>query len=156
MHTLIEAAKARFPMSLDGIHGLSHWQRVKENGLAIALHTGANPVAVEAFAFLHDCCRESDGTDPHHGPRAAAFARSLLGKALILAGEEFAHLEEAIQNHTQGRRSRHPLIATCWDADRLDLGRVGVRPHPRFLSTDHARLPETIRWAYTRSRAGRR
>ena len=27
----------------------------------------------------------------------------------------------------------------CWDADRLDLGRVGKRPHPKYLSK-HANL----------------
>jgi uncharacterized protein len=38
-------------------------------------------------------------------------------------------------------------VRTCWDADRLDLGRVGVTPDPILLCTDVARRPETIRWA---------
>ena len=28
-----------------------------------------------------------------------------------------------------------PTIGTCWDADRLDIGRVGIIPHERFMST---------------------
>jgi uncharacterized protein len=38
-------------------------------------------------------------------------------------------------------------IQTCWDADRLDLGRVGITPHPSRLCTEAARRPEMIRWA---------
>lgn len=42
-------------------------------------------------------------------------------------------------------------VLTCWDADRLDLGRVGKRPDPRRLCTDAARGVEIISWAYARS-----
>ena len=34
-----------------------------------------------------------------------------------------------------------------WDGDRLDLGRVGITPHPSRLCTEVVRRPETIRWA---------
>ena len=37
--------------------------------------------------------------------------------------------------HTHGQLSSDPTIATCWDADRLDLGRVGMRPHADYMST---------------------
>tara|TARA_B100000315_G_scaffold79959_1_gene73252 strand:- start:616 stop:768 length:153 start_codon:yes stop_codon:yes gene_type:complete len=30
-------------------------------------------------------------------------------------------------------------IATCWDADRLDLGRVGADPNPKYLFSDEAK-----------------
>ena len=36
-------------------------------------------------------------------------------------------------------------VQTCWDADRLDLGRVGVYPEPARLCTDAAR--RLIKWA---------
>jgi hypothetical protein len=35
----------------------------------------------------------------------------------------------------------------CWDADRLNLWRVGIKPDPRFLSTQPARSVERIAWA---------
>ena len=38
-----------------------------------------------------------------------------------------------------------------WDADRLDLGRVGIRPAPKRLCTDAARAPEVVLAAYVRS-----
>jgi uncharacterized protein len=42
-------------------------------------------------------------------------------------------------------------VQTCWDADRLDLGRVGKRPDPRRLCTPAARDRDVIEWAYRRS-----
>jgi uncharacterized protein len=45
-------------------------------------------------------------------------------------------------------------IQTCWDADRLDLGRVGIVPDPARLCTVAARDPDLIRWAIERSRDG--
>ena len=38
-------------------------------------------------------------------------------------------------------------IQTCWDADRLDLGRVGMMLHPARLCTEAARDPEVLKWA---------
>jgi hypothetical protein len=40
-----------------------------------------------------------------------------------------------------------PLVGVCWDADRLDLWRVGIKPDPRDLSTEAAKRPERIGWA---------
>ncbi len=42
-------------------------------------------------------------------------------------------------------------VLTCWDADRLDLGRVGIRPNARYLCTEPAKDPAFITWAYERS-----
>jgi uncharacterized protein len=42
-------------------------------------------------------------------------------------------------------------VQTCWDADRLDLGRVGIRPVASRLCTPAARAPDVIAWAYARS-----
>jgi uncharacterized protein len=151
---VLRAAKQRFVLGLHGIHGVAHWQRVRENGLRIARHSGANSLLVELFAFLHDCCREDDSSDPGHGERAADFALSLRGTLLHLGDDDFALLHEAIRDHELGRTTREATVATCWDGDRLDLGRVGRRPQPRFLSTDYARREETIEWAYRRGRNG--
>jgi uncharacterized protein len=42
-------------------------------------------------------------------------------------------------------------IQASWDADRLDLGRVGTTPDPARLCTAAARDPEMFRWAGQRS-----
>jgi uncharacterized protein len=148
---VVRAAKGRFALELHGIHGVAHWQRVRENGLRIAKHSGANWLLVELFAYLHDCCREDDGSDPGHGERAAAFAASLRGTLLHLGDEDFALLHAAIRDHELGRTKGDVTVLTCWDADRLDLGRVGRRPDPRYLGTEYARRPEVIEWASRRS-----
>jgi uncharacterized protein len=150
---IVRVAKQRFVLDLHGIHGVAHWQRVRENGLRIARHCGADPLLVELFAYLHDCCREDDRSDPGHGPRAAEFAQSLRGTLIHLGDEDFALLYEAIRDHTLGRARGNVTVVTCWDADRLDLGRVGCRPQPRFLGTAYARRKKTIEWAFKRSRA---
>ena len=41
--------------------------------------------------------------------------------------------------HTHGQLIDEPTIGTCWDADRLDLGRVGTEPEARYMSTDFGR-----------------
>jgi uncharacterized protein len=149
---IVRVAKERFVLDRHGVHGVPHWQRVRENGLRLAKHTGANRLLIEAFAYLHDCCREDDRSDPGHGERAAQFTESLRGTLIHLNDAEFQILYEAIRDHELGLTCGDMTVLTCWDADRLDLGRVGRRPDARYLCTDFARQPSTIEWAYRRSR----
>ena len=118
-----------------------------ENGLRLAGETGAVIEVVQLFAVLHDCRRRNEHTDPQHGPRAAALALSLQGDVFDLSKEHLRLLHRACAGHTHERTHPDVTIQTCWDADRLDLGRVGMTPDPRYLSTPIARRPETIRWA---------
>jgi hypothetical protein len=78
---LIEAIRSRYALDWHGIHGVSHWARVRNNGLKLAVHTGANRKVVELFAFLHDSCRLDDGFDREHGWRARCrfLASTILG-----------------------------------------------------------------------------
>jgi uncharacterized protein len=149
---LIRLVKKEFALSLDDIHGLAHWNRVLENGLKIAGESGADKLIVELFTYLHDSKRTNNGFDPGHGKRAAAFARTLRGSLINLNNEDFELLEYACEHHTSGLTLAHVTIQTCWDADRLDLGRIGIKPDPKFLCTDIAKKAETIEWAYRRSR----
>ena len=41
----------------------------------------------------------------------------------------------------------------CWDADRLDLARVGIVPNPKYLCAAYARRPDVIQAAINRSAA---
>jgi len=127
-----------------GIHGGCHWRRVAEVGLHIADAEGVDRHAVLLFAILHDCRRENDGHDPGHGPRAAALARALGHSALGVSPRVLERLAAAMHHHTDGHVSDDPLIGACWDADRLDLPRVGIAPEPAYLSTTTARDGGTI------------
>lgn len=148
--------EARFVLGQGGPHGFAHWGRVRDNGLLLCRHTGADLVVVELFAWLHDCCRENDGGDPGHGRRAAAFAEELRRAGeLVLDEGAFGHLVAACTYHSNGRTEADPTVQVCWDADRLDLGRVGIQPARRYLCTQAAQREEIMAWTYARS-VGRR
>lgn len=121
------------------VHGPDHWRRVERNGLLLATRTGAIIEVVRLFAVFHDSRREHDGYDDLHGARGAAYAAKLRGELFDVSDEHFKLLQFACQWHTDGILSEDPTIGTCWDADRLDLGRVGARPNPEFMSTAFAR-----------------
>ena len=151
---LIQFLRRGFFLDWGGVHGAPHWARVRENGLRLSASTGANTKVVEAFAFLHDSQRVNDGHDPDHGPRAAELARRLPKSLLDLTHSEVEILATACNGHTGGIIDADITVCTCWDADRLDLGRVGIVPDPARLCTDAARDPEILRWAYARSTRG--
>lgn len=139
------------PRHLSGLHGPSHWRRVRANGLALAARTaGADAMLVELFALLHDSRRVNDDEDPDHGPRAAALVRDLAAEALLdLDRARLDLLAEACARHTDGDTSADPTIGCCWDADRLELARLHIRPSARYLSTQAARDPAIQRTAWT-------
>jgi|TARA_B100001093_G_scaffold184735_1_gene177397 uncharacterized protein len=145
------AAADHFSMSLDGIHGLCHWDRVHENGVFLARYSGGDLLVVELFAYLHDSCRQSDSWDPEHGLRAAELTRSLAEEWLNLEGDQLELLVFACEFHEKGKISDDPTVGACWDSDRLDLGRVGIKPDPKLLSTERAKHPEVINWGWQRS-----
>jgi uncharacterized protein len=120
-------------------HGPDHWRRVEYNALTLAARTGADVDVVRLFALFHDCRRRNDGADRGHGARGAAFATKLRGTWFDLPDEAFEQLRLACIWHTDSLHHDHPTIGTCWDADRLDLGRVGVVPRSEFMSTDAGR-----------------
>jgi uncharacterized protein len=150
--TLVEFVLDEYLLEWDGIHGIGHWARVLENGLRLAEFTGANRDVVTLFAVFHDARRFNDGHDPDHGLRGANLAATLRGKLFDLNDEDFALLQHACTWHTEGRTEGELSVQCCWDADRLDLGRVGIEPEPCCLCTDHAKSKPMRRWADGRAR----
>lgn len=121
------------------VHGPDHWLRVERNACILASRTGALIHVVRLFALFHDSRRVNDGSDPRHGARGAKYATELRGHFFDLPDEDFHLLTEACRLHTGGGNHENATIGTCWDADRLDLGRVGITPNARYMSTDFAR-----------------
>jgi uncharacterized protein len=148
---LLDFLKSHYQLRWDGLHGFQHWVRVRENGLRLASLNGANQKVVEYFAFTHDIQRCSDGWDPYHGPRACEFIRAHLIDRLDLTEDEINLLCIATSGHTNQKCHEDITISTCWDSDRLDLMRAGIRPHPKRLCTPQARDPHIIEWAIQRS-----
>jgi uncharacterized protein len=151
---VLDAILESYALPLRGAHGVAHWARVLENGLRLADKTGANVEVVSLFAVLHDSRRLNESTDPEHGPRAAGFAAELRGNVFDLNDHDFRLLSRACEGHTHERNHPDVTIQTCWDSDRLDLGRVGIVPHPSRLCTPFAKHPETIKWADGRASFG--
>lgn len=144
---ILEIILKDYSLPLDGDHGVAHWARVLENGLKLAEETGADREIVQLFAVFHDSRRINEMTDPGHGPRAAEFVAELRGSAFELDDHAFRLLYLACEGHTHERTHPDVTIQTCWDSDRLDLGRVGITPHPSRLCTEVAKQPAMIKWA---------
>jgi uncharacterized protein len=136
---LIQAIREQYVLEWYGIHGWDHWMKVHKNGLLLASENGADLRVIELFALLHDSCRLNDGHDPVHGPRAAEFTKGLNGDFFTLEEPALAILTIAIRDHTSGYVHDDPTIAVCWDADRLELPRVGIPTDPDYLGTDAAK-----------------
>lgn len=149
-NTLIQKILPGYRLPLLGVHGLAHWGRVLETGLRIAQHNGADPRVVELFAVFHDSRRENKNVDPGHGRRGAELA-TLLRDDLQLEVEQLELLTFACIHHTGGATEGDVTVRTCWDADRLDLWRVGITPRPSKLCTEPARDSNLQSWAKARS-----
>ena len=106
---------------------------------------------VELFAFFHDSCRVNEYTDHDHGKRGADLALKLQGRMFEASADEMSLLVEACTGHSDGHTEADITVQTCWDADRLDLGRVGIRPNPKYLCTAVAREAGVLKGAYLRS-----
>lgn len=151
---LIREIRHGYQLPWRGLHGIVHWARVLENGLRLAASTGAAREVVALFAVFHDARRLNEDHDPNHGRRGAELAAALRGKVFDLGDREFELLCTACLYHTDGLTEGDATVQTCWDADRLDLGRVGIRPQPRYLCTSAAKQADVIAWAYERSTSG--
>jgi len=132
---LARTVSGTFALGSHSIHGPAHWRRVERNGLWLAERSGGDLFVVRLFAWFHDSCRVNEWTDPDHGKRGADYALKLRGTLLDLENDDLERLVYACTWHTDKDHSEDPTIGACWDADRLDLGRVGTTPSPRFMST---------------------
>lgn len=148
---LLATLQREFRLAWRGIHGAPHWARVRVNGLALARATGAREDVVELFAFLHDSQRFHDGGDRQHGARAAEYAHSINASLLRLDARGLDQLSYACRHHSDGLTEADVTVQTCWDADRLDLARVGIAPMPRFLCTEPAMARDFMEAAIRRS-----
>jgi uncharacterized protein len=148
---ILEIVRDQYQLDPEGHHGFAHWARVRANGLKLAETERADVAVVESFALFHDCRRWDDGSDLEHGKRAAEYVGALRGEITWLNNKQFELLETACRGHTTEISHSDITIQVCWDADRLDLGRIGVKVDTRFLSTASAKRAETLAWADERA-----
>lgn len=152
----IEEIRRQFQLDWLGFHGVGHWARVLENGLTLCCGVPeARADVVLLFALFHDACRRNEHRDPEHGERAALLAETYFQKGrLPVDAPGLQLLTDACRGHDKGRVSSEPTIGLCWDADRLDLARVGILPSSRFLSTGAAKDRDLLERCVNASRLG--
>lgn len=145
---LLNEILSQFRISRHGVHGPNHWARVRHHGLTVGAEVGADLLVVELFAFLHDSQRVDEHEDKLHGDRAAEYAASMNHRYFDLLDTQLDKLVHAIRFHSDGKVHQCSTMQTCWDADRLDLGRVGIKPSSRFLSKIAAtKIEGAYRWS---------
>ena len=152
------------------LHGPEHWRRVALFGGELArcndLDVRARR-AVEIFAWTHDLARENDEADPEHGARGARLFRELAPSLFPELNEiDLDLIAGAIRLHNRGMTADEAVmtgelvvagegddrvitcVGSCWDADRLDLLRLGIMPHPDRMSTEawEEVLPHALEW----------
>lgn len=126
-------------------HGEQHWKAVAYAGQKLAAQVeGCDAGLVLLFALFHDSQRFNEFHDPEHGLRGGMLAREMNPTALQLDADRLDLLVDACTRHDKGQVTDHPTIGVCWDADRLNLPRVGISPDPQLLSTSPARNPELM------------
>jgi hypothetical protein len=117
-----------------GSHGSDHAFRV--GALCLAFHSWLEPASDDGWryflmGYLHDIGRTDDSRDARHA-RASAERIADLGLPLP------APFLEAIAAHDQARPPRTPQEVCLFDADRLDLVRLGRRLDARMFSPHRA------------------
>ncbi len=119
------------------LHGISHLRRVAILSGRLANAVGEVVEAAVVMGFLHDCARKNDGNDLEHAHDSAVLARELTERF-------YPHLDvdricDAIEGHAGGEVTTDPLSACLWDADRLELKRIGRTIDLDLLSTKVAK-----------------
>lgn len=141
---LLNLVKSQFKLDIKGLHGVEHWERVYENTQTLAKHYDIKSDVFELFALLHDSKREDEYTDIKHGKRAAIYVKELITNNTIkIATEDKKRLLFACSNHTKSNKKaklyEDLVVQICLDADRLDIGRVGLEPEEKYFNTDYAK-----------------
>ena len=122
------------------IHGISHWDRVASNADTLCT-SDVDSLVVRAFAYIHDVERVNESDDWQHGPRAALLVDEIRSSVLsFLNDQEIEQLKDACRLHTIRHKTEDETVNACFDADRLDLGRVGITPNPNKMATVQGRI----------------
>jgi uncharacterized protein len=148
---IVRAILKEYALPRHGIHGIAHWGRVLDNGVRLAETTPVNVDIVRLFAVFHDSQRVTEETDPSHGLRGATLAAELRGKLFDLSEDDFDLLYVACAGHMERPTDDDPTVQLCWDADRLDLGRVGMTIDPSWLGATTLANPALLQWAVRRA-----
>lgn len=119
------------------IHGISHLRRVAylSGRYAYILKINLNDAVIAGY--LHDCARENDSNGNSH-----AYESAYLAKGIIQGNLPVTNINKifyTIYHHADGITTKDPFMGCIWDADRLNLLRIGIIPNEKLLSTQLAK-----------------
>lgn len=142
--TLLDEVGDAYALNLYGAHGIEHWESVYRNTQRLANAYSITSDVFIFFALLHDCKREDEDEDFGHGKRAALAIEGYQEAGFIpLSPDDQARLVYACANHTKADKTdplyQDLVVQICLDADKLDIGRVGIIPHESHFLTDVAK-----------------
>ena len=107
------------------------------------------------LVYSYDTLWRNERRDPpSHGRRAARYAKSLRCVWFDLSSKEMDLQKETLKYHSEGYTEADITVQVFRDADRLDLGRVGIKPAPHRLCTASAKSVDVLEAAYERSVEG--
>lgn len=144
---LLKLIKQRYTLNLHGTHGLVHWAKVHDNGKKLSEQEGVNRIVVEYFSVFHDSQRQNEYSDSEHGSQGANLAIELRDY-IKLNDVDFELLLTACCYHTNAKTDDNITIQVCYDSDRLDLGRVGIKPLSELMCSPMGKEQESIEQAY--------
>ena len=139
------------------LHGPAHWSRVRRFGFLLADQQQLNERqtrCVEVFSWTHDLARVDDGGGNQHAIDGAVHCFAVM-EAVFPDLDDLQQqlVSTAIRFHSDGLTADEAYfqglldidgwsedavieaVGAAWDADRLDLLRLGIEPLRRFMST---------------------
>lgn len=142
------------------LHGVTHWTRVHRYGLLLADSLKLSEeerLAIALFGWTHDLARTDDNGGNQHSIDGAKYIQYVTDRLFsdfpettldvvttaIRYHSDGMNAEEAlyelpiVDNSTWSRESTLNTIGCCWDADRLDLLRLGIVPDESMMSTPY-------------------
>ena len=139
------------------VHGPAHWARVFRFGDLLAEKMQLpleQRQCVQVFAWTHDLARWDDNGGNEHAIAGAGYLDEVVPVLFArLSNEQREVIRTAIRHHADslavdeayhsgwfehlcwGKSELLNTIGCCWDADRLDLLRLGIEPDGARMST---------------------
>ncbi|WP_412028282.1 hypothetical protein [Deinococcus yunweiensis] len=133
LHRIRTELADAFALGTHSLHGPAHWARVEMHAVRLAEVSGGDAEVGRWFSVFHDAARQDEGHDTGHGARGAALVRHYR-PLLPLSDAQVELLAQACHGHELGHVTDDPTIGACWDADRLELVRVGMTPRADLMS----------------------
>lgn len=135
------AGEVRVIVGDEASHGMPHAVNTMALAERICRVEGGDSFVVRAAALLHDIGRVNIFSDPDHGPRGAAAARTILDRLDVPADRQLICLIIACHHDPENDPVQPLELTIVKDADRLELLRIA----PDYLDLDRLATREALR-----------